>query len=190
MEGSGVTVDPTWVPSDLKTFDGRPWSEVPGGGGSTAREYLKTPTRVVINHLYDHHGSADMFIHEHAHSLDSIRDLHGISNSRVWSDLLASEPNSYDFLTTICGAYCTDNVEEGFAEYFANYHGCQETRAQMEREVPRIAEFFFRFRSTRNLDNIWNPEKFMEENTVDERSDRKGGFLGRLRRLFPGDGND
>ena len=81
MEGSGVTVDPTWEPTHEKTFDGRPWSEVPGGGGSTAKGYKKSPTRVVINHLYDNHGSANMLLHEHGHSLDSIRSRHGISNS-------------------------------------------------------------------------------------------------------------
>ncbi len=155
MEGTGVTVDPTWDASFVNTFDGRSWDNVPGGGGSTARGYAKSPTRIVINHLYNHHGSADMFLHEHGHSLDSIRDLHGISRSSVWSDLLAEEPATTNYLLVICGAYCTDNIEEGFAELFANYHGCAETREQMERDIPKTAEFFKRLTSTKNLDHIW-----------------------------------
>lgn len=158
MEGDGVTVDPTWDSHDQFTFDGRPWKDVPGGGGSTARGYLKTPTRIVINHLYDHHGSVSMFLHEHGHSLDSIRAFHGISRSDVWHEVYNSEPNAVPFLTTVCGSYCTNNVEEGFAELFANYHGCAESRTQMEQEVPKIAEFFRRFVSTRNLENIMSDD--------------------------------
>ncbi len=190
MEGTGVTVDPTWIPTHLTTFDGRPWSEVPGGGGSTARGYQKSPTRIVINHLYDHHGSADMFLHEHGHSLDSIRKLHGISNSTVWTSLMASQPGSAKFLDDICGDYCTKNVEEGFAELLANYHGCEESRAQMELEVPRIAEFFKRFNSTKNLDTIW--EDPSASNKVDASPESRGERVRRrarsiLGRLIPND---
>lgn len=155
MEGEGVTVDPTWTPTDQRTFDGRPWSEVPGAGGATARGYKKSPTRIVINHLYENHGSVNLFLHEHGHSLDSIKGIHAISNSNVWRQLKNSVPNFQSFLSDVCGNYCTNNIEEGFAEYFANYHGCEESREQMEREVPRVAEFFRRFTSTKNLDRIW-----------------------------------
>ncbi len=186
MEGSGVTVDPTWIPSDQLTFDGRPWSEVPGGGGSTARGYQKTPTRIVINHLYENHGSSDMFLHEHGHSLDSIKSLHGISNSSVWSDLLASQEGSTKFLDDICGDYCTNNIEEGFAELFANYHGCEETRVQMEREVPRIAEFFRRFNSTKNLSSIWEDVPAEEEITPAPAESRVESRAERIRRRVRG----
>jgi hypothetical protein len=201
MEGTGVTADPTWPATDVYTFDGRPWSKIPGGGGSTARGYSITPTRIVINHLYDGQGSADMLLHEHAHSLDSIYDYHGISHSRVWEELLSVEPNHFDFMTKICGKYCTDNLEEGFAEYFANYHGCEQTRGQMEKEVPRIAEFFRRFTTTKNLDSIWDdsvynrPEKpeapaVQPENRPEQRQERRrGGIFRRLRDIFPGGGN-
>lgn len=184
MEGSGVTVDPTWIPSHQLTFDGRPWSEVPGGGGSTARGYQKAPTRIVINHLYDNHGSSDMFLHEHGHSLDSIRKIHGLSKSKVWGDVLASEPDSTRFLDDICGSYCTNNLEEGFAELFANYHGCQESREQMEREVPRIAEFFSKFNSTKNFDKLLGPES--SETVIEESPRRSRGeqVRRRLRDIF------
>lgn len=186
MEGPGVTVDPTWEPTHEFTFDGRPWSEVPGGGGSTARGYRKSPTRVVINHLYDKQGSANMFLHEHGHSLDSIRELDGISRSDVWNNLLVSEPNSKKFLDEICGKYCTENENEGFAELFANYHGCEASRAQLERELPKVADFFRRFRSTRNLDRIWETE------TDAGRDDTPRGELRRrvrnvLGRIIPND---
>ena len=165
IEGEGVTEDPTWDPAFTHTFDGRPWNQVPGAGGSVAKEYSKSPTRIVINHLYDKQGSASMFLHEYGHNLDSINSFHGISHSQAWTDLLASEPNAMPFLSVICGAYCTNNVEEGFAELLANYHGCEETRVQMEQEVPRIAEFFKRFNSTKNLSSIMNDEVTAAETT-------------------------
>lgn len=172
MEGDGVTVDPTWDPHDEFTFDGRPWKDVPGGGGSTARGYVKSPTRVVINHLYDKQGSVNMLIHEHAHSLDSIKDLHGISRSTVWQELVTTD--TLTFLDKVCGKYCTDNVEEGFAELFAHYHGCSESRDQLEKDLPRVAEFFRRFTSTRKLDTIWSDE-------ASEESDERGPEASRTR---------
>jgi len=173
MEGAGVTVDPTWEPSFEKTFDGRPWSEVPGGGGSTARGYKKAPTRIVINSLYQKHGSANMFLHEHAHSLDSISSIHGISNSLTWSQVLNNEPGVNTFLQQICGNYCTENVEEGFAELFANYHGCTESREQMEREIPHVSKFFSRFNSTKNLTRIMDDIDYLESSTEEAPSYRK-----------------
>lgn len=158
MEGAGVTVDPTWSPTHEKTFDGRPWSEVPGGGGSTARGYQKSPTRIVINNFYSHHGSVNLFLHEHGHSLDSIKSLHGISNSQVWSDLMTSESKAQAFLMDVCGTYCTENVEEGFAELLANFHACPESRTQLEKELPKVADFFTRFTSTKNLERIWEDD--------------------------------
>lgn len=185
MQGEGVTVDPTWDPKDVNTFDGRPWSEVPGGGGSTARGYAKSPTRVVINHLYDKQGSVHMLIHEHAHSLDSIRDLHGISNSPVWQELVTSDVNT--FLSSVCGTYCTNNVEEGFAELFAHYHGCTESREQLTRELPRVAEFFKRFTSMQKLNNIWedeNPEQQTNSVQPDSTNSSGNGQILGCRRIF------
>ena len=173
MEGAGVTVDPTWVPTHEKTFDGRPWSEVPGGGGSTARGYQKSPTRIVINHFYDNHGSSNLFLHEHGHSLDSISSLHGISNSDVWSELMTSESGVQTFLSEVCGTYCTENVEEGFAELFANYHACSESREQLESALPRVAEFFKRFKSTKNLDKIWDDEALAQSERTESRRCRR-----------------
>jgi hypothetical protein len=155
MEGTGVTVDPTWELNHQTTFDGRPFTEIPGVGGSTARGYKKSPTRIVISMLSQNHGSTSLFLHEHGHSLDSINQLHGISNSAVWTELLASEPEVQSFLTDICGTYCTENVEEGFAELFANYHACPASQEQLVRNLPRVGEFFKRFKSTKNLDKIW-----------------------------------
>lgn len=158
MEGAGITVDPTWIPSDEKTFDGRSWSKVPGGGGSTAKGFKKSPTRIVINNMYQNHGSTNLFLHEHGHSLDSIKSLHGISQSQVWTDLMASESGIDSFLTDICGIYCTENVEEGFAELLANYYACPASRQQLETELPRVANFFKRFQSTKNLPSIWDDQ--------------------------------
>lgn len=154
LEGEGVTVDPTWEPVHEKTFDGRPWSDVPGSGGSTARGHKKAPTRIVINSMYEKHGSSNLLLHEHAHSLDSIKSLHGISNSLVWLRIQDAEPGVTKFLDEVCGKYCTENVEEGFAELFANYHGCSESRTQMERELPVISRFFARFHSTKEIASL------------------------------------
>lgn len=152
IEGLGVIDDPSWK-SDAKsannpddpfwnqTFDGRDWSKVPGAGGSTYTK-LKVPTRIVVNHLYDHHGSVNLFLHEHAHSLDALYKADTISKSTPWKDLMASQPEKIpQFLSTICGDYCVNNHQEGFAELFAYYHACEESRAHMESSVPEVADY-------------------------------------------------
>lgn len=177
MEGPGVTVDPSWDKNHVTTHDGRPWAEVPGSGGYSVQGYLMVPTRVVINHLYDKHGTVSMLLHEHGHSLDSIKDFHGISKSQLWSDLLRDEPRTTDFLQAVCGKYCVNNIEEGFAELFAHYYACDESRQQLQRELPRTAEFFRRFTSTKKLDTIWDEENTTQGKTPQRRGSIFGGRL-------------
>lgn len=76
MEGAGVKTDPTFT--HAQTFDGRDWSVVPGSGGEVSEHY-NIPTRIVINSLNQNHGSSDLVLHEHAHTLDSLYGRHGIS---------------------------------------------------------------------------------------------------------------
>lgn len=136
MEGEGVTVDFTW-PQLANTFDGRSWSQVPGAGGSPNGH----PTRVVINHLYDRHGSVNLVLHEHGHTLDQLYKQNVISKSKSWKKLMEAEPQVQQFMLNICGSYCKDNINEGFAELFAFYHACAETKALVEREIPGFARF-------------------------------------------------
>lgn len=199
IQGQGVTEDPSWDPIHVKTFDNRPWSEVPGSGGfpfkkSLDEKYKKdmirycravptdskcvatdftkfdangVPTRVVVNQLYrdraphglsslvrgGNHGSINLFLHEHGHSLDNIYRDGTISKLTQWKELLDSDSNSHRFMMGICGTYCTQNLNEAFAELFAYYHSCDASRHQMEQEVPKIAEFFRELTSVKNYLN-------------------------------------
>ena len=149
MEGKGVTADPSF--SSEKTFDGRNWDEVPGSGGEVSKDF-NIPTRIVVNHLHDHHGATNLLLHEHAHTLDSLYGRNSLSNTGTWSKLLSDTPNSKEFLEMLCSAdYCSAHKEEAFAELFAYYHSCEATRKHMEQSVPMIAEFFKNFSSGKAL---------------------------------------
>jgi hypothetical protein len=115
---------------------------VPGAGGDPFENgWDQNPTYIVVNHLYDNHGSINLVLHEHAHALDSTRSLREISNSTRWK-AIALKPKTSHFLTDICGNYCTDNINEGFAELFAYYYACQSTREEIEKNLPPVAKFF------------------------------------------------
>lgn len=139
IQGNGVSEDPTWG-SDGSTFDGRAWAKVPGSGGVPWLR-SKAPTRIVPNHLYDQHGSINLFLHEHGHSLDSINENQQISKSAEWI-LISNHADTKKFLKVICGSYCTDNINEGFAELFAYYHACSLTQKDVERYLPEVVTFF------------------------------------------------
>lgn len=147
MEGEGVTVDPGWdsdianeSPEDKAEYEkrveglNRDWSKIPGAGGSTT-----TPTRIVINHLYDRHGSANLFLHEHAHTLDSLTSKRGISDSEAWKSL-SKDPKFKKIVKNVCGAYCEVD-EEAFAEMFAYFNSCAAAQKQVEKDVPALAAF-------------------------------------------------
>jgi hypothetical protein len=142
LQGRGVANDPTWDGGD-NTFDGRPWAEVPGSGGSpyssTARRYH--PTRLVANRLYEGHGSINLVLHEHGHSLDSLRSRFWISHATPWKRLLEANPGFVDLLRGACGSYCTDNLQEGFAEGFAIYHSCDDNKRLVTTEFPAVAAY-------------------------------------------------
>lgn len=159
IDGTGVAQDPTWY-HDPKTqdeefdarestFDGRNWNEVPGSGGAALSE-AKIPTRLVLNKLYDDHGSVNLVLHEHAHSLDSMYQLRNISNSRAWQEIISIE-RVKNFAREICGSYCTENAEESFAELFAYYYACSATRNQLKSEAPEAAAFIKNLRSIKKL---------------------------------------
>lgn len=148
MEGEGVKTDPTFT--DAETFDGRDWSKVPGSGGEVSKHF-NIPTRIVVNSLTHNHGSADLVLHEHAHTLDSLYGRHGISSSGAWHNLIGAEPSHMDFLKLLGGDYTSRHPEEAFAEAFAYYFNCEATRKHMEEEVPQFAEFFKNLSSVKDL---------------------------------------
>ena len=142
LQGRGVVEDPSWE-GPVSTPDGRPWAEVPGAGGAP---YLNTdqryyPTRIVANRLYEGHGSANLVLHEHAHTLDSLKAPFEISQSAAWKELLARNPSFIRILDKACGKYCTEQFSEGFAEAVAIYHSCGKNRLRVETEAPEVAKY-------------------------------------------------
>lgn len=148
IHGNGVTDDPTWKNGD-RTFDGRSWENVPGSGGIPR---IKRPTRIVVNRFNEGHGSINLFLHEHAHTLDYTYKIKGVSNSPLWRDLIARNENVSTYLRK-CGRYCNENENERFAELFALYHHSPESRQEMEEAIPEIANFFKTFTSIKEVMN-------------------------------------
>jgi len=149
MEGTGVGIDPTLTATT--TVEGtRQWINVPGAGGNVR---ANVPTRIAVNHLYDNHGSLNLVLHEHAHTLDSLYGDHALSSSPAWTNLMAGTPRATEFLNVLCtDQYCTpDKPIEAFAELFTYYYACESSRSHMEEIVPEIAEFFSRFNSARDM---------------------------------------
>lgn len=161
IQGNGVTEDRSWY-GQANTVDNRLWKDVPGAGGVPGI----TPTRVVVNHLYDNHGSANLVLHEHAHTLDMLYETNVISSSKTWSNLLAENPESRTFLMEICGSYCANNLDEGFAELFAYYYACDESRVELEEEVPAVAKFFAELNSVNAFKNADSGEKIADNRSV------------------------
>lgn len=143
IQGQGVSEDPSWI-KDYATFDGRLWSYVPGAGGAPYASIpgRMLPTRIVVNRLYEGHGSVNLLLHEHAHAMDSISAHEGISRSSAWRELVKNNPGFREFLQDHCHKYCVDNFNEGFAEAFAYYNGCVASRKKLEEKAPQVAQFF------------------------------------------------
>ena len=114
---------------------GRTSRDLPGAGGNSSN-----PTRIVINHLYDRHGSKNLFLHEHGHALDSV--LGKASSKANWERLFKDKQNSEFFQKLCTEGYCSENPDEAFAESFAYYTACAGTRQQMEFAVPGVAQYF------------------------------------------------
>ena len=150
LEGTGVTEDPTWG-GGKNTFDGRGWDHVPGAGGSPSAH---RPTRIVVNRLYEGHGSVNLFLHEHGHALDSTYKTDGVSSSKEWRDVLRKSPNAERFLEKICIQHYCLVPREGFSELFARYHESLLMRREIEKELPLVARFFQNFTSIKNLPKV------------------------------------
>lgn len=148
LQGEGVTVDPTWGGS-IFTKDGRDWSRVPGAGGFIY-SYPSHPTRVVVNHIYDRHGSVNLILHEHSHTMDHLYGERNLSGSKAWRDILQDEENQ-NVIRNLCGYYCLTDERESFAELFAYYHACDATRQHLTEVLPPVAEFMDRLTSVKSF---------------------------------------
>lgn len=154
MSNRAIASGTTYTPINTSrlwrhTFDSRPWSAVPGAGGDVGTPGQTVPTRIVLNKLnHGHdHGSTNLFLHEHGHTLDS---MYGpgqrLSNSPAWRNVLA-KPKTQRILNELFSRY-EQNTDEGFAELFAYYHSCGSAKQQLETEAPELAAFF------QNLTNV------------------------------------
>lgn len=110
---------------------GRTWDTVPGGGASDKGG----ATIIVANKLRGAHGSANLVLHEHAHTLDAAIGSNGPhTSSAAWKAI----HSSHQWPT----AYQRNHPEEAFAESFAKYYHGKDTRAY----VPMAVREFFRER--------------------------------------------
>lgn len=160
LQGTGVTEDPTWNKDDIYSGSGgRGWDIVPGSGGfpyykmaleKNGAAGKSVPTRIVVNQLYNTsnpiggHGSENLFLHEHGHSLDSLYAAHDVSSSPAFQEIFTEEDTQY--LRLICPTHCFTadgiNYVEAFAEAFTHFTACDTSRRQMEYRAPRMAGFF------------------------------------------------
>lgn len=144
--GHGVTDDPSWGLSS-RTWDGRSWKDVPGAGGNPRSG---EPTRIVVNRLHEGHGSVNLFLHEHAHALDSTYKTDEASNSRTWKALIKL-PHIKEYLSSICKInYCLV-PREAFAETFARYYENEELRNDLSERAPELRSFFEGLQEVRTL---------------------------------------
>jgi hypothetical protein len=175
LEGTGVANDTTFG-NWTHTPDGRDWSKVPGSGGRVDSQ-SNVPTRVVINRMYGTTTAANLFLHEHAHTLDSLYGHHALSSTSTWANLIHQTIGARDFIKVICGDYCLKSDAEAFADLFAYYHACGETRRHMEEKVPVIADFFKNLNSAKALlDNQEASKK--KDRTANSRRQKTPGAAG------------
>lgn len=155
--GNGVTEAKGYQNSESRTFDGRAWSKVQGAGGSVSPGVIHNPTVIVINNIYNNtygsahsHGSSNLFLHEHAHALDTLYGKNSISNSVTFQNLLKEETTKA-YMNKIFGPYEQSRSDETFAEFFAYYNSCSAAAEQMRSEAPEMASFLQNLTSVNEL---------------------------------------
>jgi hypothetical protein len=170
LQGEGVTVDPSWGNS-IFTKDGRDWSRVPGSGGFIY-SYPSHPTRLVVNHLYDRHGSVNLILHEHSHTMDHIYSERNISGSKAWRNILQNEENE-NVIRSLCGYYCLTDERESFAELFAYYHACETTKRHLEEVLPPVADFMRNLTSVKSFMRTKDGQKYVRNQSGDQSDDNQ-----------------
>lgn len=121
---NGVTVDPT-----MAQYAGR-WPRTPGAGGT----FQDPNTRIVVNKLEYNHGSLNLVLHEHAHTLDSLTGRYAISQSQEWKKVLKT-PGYRKTLFDLGGNYITSKKQEAFAEMFSYYYDDRLPRHFWSKEI-------------------------------------------------------
>jgi Mlc titration factor MtfA (ptsG expression regulator) len=122
-----------------------------GSGGFLGNP--STPTRIVVNRTYETNFT-NIFLHEHAHTLDRMHGEYSITRSRQWREALARDTRAQQFLQGLCADnYCANaaHPEESFAELFAYFYGCAETRAHLTEVMPNVARLLERMTNVRAL---------------------------------------
>lgn len=148
----GVTADPSWNRGiAIEGKEGRRWDSLPGSGGWVGTKLNSAvPTRIAINKLNpgpgSNHGCTSLFLHEHGHMLGNrFGPNYGLHNQTEFRALL-QDPNWTKVMTKLCANnYCSQNNEadreEAFAELFAYYHTCEESKQSLEEHFPAAAEY-------------------------------------------------
>lgn len=148
----GVTADPSWNRGEvIEGKEGRRWASLPGSGGWTSTsKSAAVPTRIAINKLTagpsSNHGCTSLFLHEHGHMLGNrFGEGFGLHNQPEFKALL-QDPAWMPVMSKLCANnYCNQNNEadreEAFAELFAYYHTCEESRQSLEAHFPAAAEY-------------------------------------------------
>jgi hypothetical protein len=101
---------------------GKTWDQVPGAGGGD--------TYIVANRLQAGHGSANLILHEHAHTYER-------AHQQVTGVKLSQAPEWQAVHQTVpwIDPYQRSYPEESFAESFAKYYHSAITRLQLAAEV-------------------------------------------------------
>ncbi len=135
LTGNGVGEDPKFPSIETTGKDSRRYRGVPGTGGPV--------TTIVVNKLYQGHGSSSLVLHEHAHTLDYL-GVPGratpLSSDPEWQKIIAEDGVYRESIADTCGEYCTSSPLEAFAETFSMYYACEKSRAIVERS-PRVVKF-------------------------------------------------
>jgi hypothetical protein len=138
IEGNSIMDDeisrPTSQMSKLQETN-RTRNDLPGSGGN-----FSNATRIVINHLYDNHGSKNLFLHEHGHALDTV--LGNPSKKARWQRIFKNPKYAEYFKILSSKDYCVKHADEAFTESLAYYSACPATREHMKAAVPEIAQYF------------------------------------------------
>lgn len=114
----------------------------------TKEEPKDYPTRIVLNHMNSEkglsfHGSVNVTLHEYGHGMDNLFESGGVSKSKNWQ-LIFNNKEIRDYMAVACkrAEYCLENANEAFAELFAYYTSCDETRDHMVKNSPILAKYF------------------------------------------------
>jgi len=117
---SGITIHPSYkhlkgkIPRGWEGT-GKGWDNIPGAGGT----WNKPKTILVANKTGVGHGSINLTLHEHGHTVDAIftKGSSTLSGSNKWQGIWKTNSNK----GLIASPYEADYAEEYFAEKFAEY---------------------------------------------------------------------